>query len=120
MAVNGRGMIPSTSSSSRQHPRFKVERPPNLGFSNVDAGNLLSIYGGAPRRTDYITLNHSGYFVPQLTGPYEFTAPNCDDIVILWLGEVVNNGTYNRDNADILQTYKTSTKGYSPFLTANQ
>jgi len=91
-----------------------------LGFSNADAGNQLSIYGGTRRRTDFITLNHSGYFVPQMTGPYTFTAPNCDDIVILWLGDVANNGQYKRDNAVLLQTFHTSPKSYTPFLTVNQ
>ncbi|KAF8538933.1 GLEYA domain-containing protein [Trichophaea hybrida] len=104
----------------RNAPAVQSGTVTNLGYSNPNQDNPQSIYGGPRRRTDFIALNHSGYFVPTMTGPYTFSAPNCDDIVILWLGDVANSGKWNRDNAMLIQTYSTSAKSYTPFLTANK
>lgn len=77
-----------------------------MGGTNVgETSELVSIYGSPTEfNSTYFTLNHRGYFCPEVTGSYNFTPSGVDDIAFIWLGSNAYSG-YTRANANLVADY---------------
>ncbi|THX55519.1 hypothetical protein D6D11_03810 [Aureobasidium pullulans] len=53
----------------------------------------VSLYGSSQAYSDnYFYLSHKGYFFAQVTGYYNFTIKDADDIAYVWMGDVAYSG----------------------------
>jgi hypothetical protein len=53
----------------------------------------VSLYGSAQTYSDnYFYLSHRGYFYAQVTGNYNFTIKDADDVAYVWMGENAYTG----------------------------
>lgn len=76
-----------------------------LSYSAVEGADPAPVYGSTEMfGPSNITINHRGYLYAKETGNYTFSAPNVDDIVLLWVGQNAYNN-YTRDDATIDQDY---------------
>lgn len=77
-----------------------------LGFVNRASQAPISIYGGPSRdKTDFVALNHRGYFVPKASGTYTIICDNHDDLLLLWVGATGFDAAYTRENANLELQY---------------
>ncbi|THV94055.1 hypothetical protein D6D27_04023 [Aureobasidium pullulans] len=53
----------------------------------------VSLYGSSQMYSDnYFYLSHKGYFFAQVTGYYNFTIKDADDIAYVWMGDAAYSG----------------------------
>lgn len=68
----------------------------------------FSVYGQPTNDYEYYAIEHRGYILALISGPYTFTVSNLDDIIYMWLGPQAYSG-FSKGNANQEANYSPPT-----------
>ncbi|KXH33298.1 hypothetical protein CSIM01_03212 [Colletotrichum simmondsii] len=93
-----------------------------VGLSQGCGTDTRNVYGTTEPESNYIIVQHIGYFHPATSGTYTFSFSGIDDSVYLWLGKSVAKTGYSNSNYDKnVNYYDTNSSGTFTFTaTAGQ